>query len=121
MSITRMDIVRVDFPDEDEIPDCEFDSPHPAVVVQNDTANNRLSTATVVPVTTNIYQGHDYEVQLFPENDGVEQVCVAKANLIATISIEDRILNEEEWKMGRISSTKMNELEGAISSHLSIW
>ena len=121
MTITRGDIVRVDFPDQDEIPDVEFDSPHPAVVVQNNTENNRLDTVTVVPVTTNPYQGADYEVQLFPEDDGVEETSVAKINLITSVSIQDRIANEEEWKMGEISAIKMDELEAAISSHLSIW
>ena len=120
-SLNRGDIVRVDFPDGDEIPSSEFDSPHPAVVIQNDTANNRLETATVVPVTTNAYNGNDYEVRLFPERDGVEEASVAKANLIASISIRDRIINEEEWKMGEISPKKMDELEAAIRSHISIW
>lgn len=121
MTISRFDIVRVDFPDQDNIPDSEFDSPHPAVVIQNDTANSRLQTATVVPVTTNDYSGHDYEVQLFPEKDGVEKDSVAKANLIESVSISDRITNKDDWKMGEISSMKMEELEGAIASHLSIW
>lgn len=116
-----MDIVRVDFPEAETIPDPEFDSPHPAVVVQNDTANNQLDTATVVPVTTNKYQGTDFEVQLFSDRDGVKERSVAKANLIATVSIEDRITNESHWKMGEISPEKMDELEAAISSHLSIW
>jgi mRNA-degrading endonuclease toxin of MazEF toxin-antitoxin module len=120
-TLNRGDIVRVDFPDEDEIPSSEFDSPHPAVVVQNDTANNRLETATVVPVTTSGYNGNDYQVRLFPDCDGVEEESVAKANLIATVSISDRIINEEEWKMGEISPKKTDELEAAIRSHTSIW
>lgn len=87
MTISRFDVVRVDFPEQSKIPDSEFDSPHPAVVVQNDTSNNRLDTVTVVPVTTNDYSGRDYEMQLFPEKDGVEEVSVAKANLIASVSL----------------------------------
>lgn len=121
MALARGDIVRVDFPEEDEIPDCEFDSPHPAVVVQNNSANHQLDTVTVVPITTNEYSGKDFEVQLFPDEDGVERQSVAKANLIASVSIQDRITNEEEWKMGEIRPIKMDELEAAISSHLSIW
>lgn len=121
MTVSRFDVVRVDFPEQNKIPDSEFDSPHPAVVVQNNTANSRLDTATVAPVTTNAYSGHDYEVQLFPETDGVQEKSVAKANLLASVSIADRITNEDDWKMGEISSPKMNELEAAIASHLSIW
>lgn len=109
-TLNRGDIVRVDFPDEDDIPSSEFDSPHPAVIVQNDTANNQLETATVVPVTTSGYEGNNYEVRLFPDRDGVEEESVAKANLIATVSIRDRIINEREWKMGEISPKKMDEL-----------
>ncbi len=121
MTVARGDIVRIDFPEEDEIPDCEFDSPHPAVIVQNNSANHELATVTVVPITTNEYRGKGHEIQLFPDNDGVERQSVAKVNLIASVSIQDRIMNEEEWKMGEISPVKMDELEAAISSHLSIW
>lgn len=121
MTVAKGDIVRVDFPEKDEIPDCEFDSPHPAVVVQNNSANHQLDTVTVVPITTNEYSGKEYEVQLFQDEDGVERLSVAKVNLIASVSIQDRVTNEEEWKMGEISSIKMNELEAAIASHLSIW
>ena len=121
MTVSRFDVVRVDFPDQHKVPDSEFDSPHPAVVVQNNTANSRLDTVTVVPVTTNEYSGHDYEVQLFPEADGVEEKSVAKANLLASVSIADRITNKDDWKMGEISSPKMDELEATIASHLSIW
>lgn len=121
MTPSRGDIIRADFPDEDEIPDSEFDSPHPAVVIQNNTANHKLSTVTVIPVTSNEYNDYGYEVQLFPEKDGVEEVSVAKANLISSISIEERVTNEDEWKMGEISPKKMDELEASISSHISIW
>lgn len=121
MTVNRFDVVRVDFPEQNKIPDDEFDSPHPAVVVQNNTANSRLNTVTLVPVTTNEYSGHDYEVQLFPGTDGVDEKSVAKANLLASVSIADRVTNEDDWKMGEISSPKMNELEAAIASHLSIW
>jgi mRNA-degrading endonuclease toxin of MazEF toxin-antitoxin module len=55
-TLNRGDIVRVDFLMATN-PTSEFDSPHPAVVIQNDTANNRLETVTVVPVMTNVYDG----------------------------------------------------------------
>lgn len=121
MSLSRGDIVRVDFPEAEDIPDSEFDSPHPAIVIQNNTANHRLDTVTVVPVTTNDYNGHDYEVRLFAEKDGVKEESVAKVNLISSVSINDRVMNEKDWKMGGISGVKMDELEGAIRSHTSIW
>jgi hypothetical protein len=39
--------------------------------------------------------------EIFPDRDGVEEASVAKANLIASVSISDEIINENKYEWVR--------------------
>jgi len=123
-NISRGDVVRVSFPSDDDIPDEEFDSPHPAVVLQNDGLNRRKDTAVVIPVTTGSNADTLSEVKLQPGRDGVENESIAKLHQITTVSISERIVegyeDEAAWKEGEVSAQTMSDIENYLSYVLEI-
>lgn len=118
-SVSRGDIVWVTFPKPDNIPDEEFDNPHPSIVVQNDTKNHRLDTTVVVPLSTS-QNGADMlsDVELSSASEEVENDCVAKLEMLTTVSVPGRIMEQstdpEIWKMGEVSASKINEIESKL-------
>lgn len=124
-SVSRGDIVWVTFPDDDDLPDEEFDNPHPAVVIQNDTENHHLDSTVVVPITTSKTTATEqFEVELRAPSDGVEDDGVATLDMISSVSVPGRIMEVSEdpevWKMGEISVSKLNEIENRLEVLLSL-
>jgi len=119
-TVSRGDVVRVTFPPADETPDAEFEDPHPAVVLQNDSENSSIDSTVVIPVTSrNDQTPHQLlEVLLTPERDGVENESIAKLTQITTVSIPGRIMDEGEdeaaWKMGEVSPETMEDLSNKL-------
>lgn len=114
----------VSFPDDEDIPDNEFDGAHPAVIVQNDGQNDRRDTTVVIPVSTGTESDALSEVQLDSSGDGVEHDSIAKLHQITTVSTPDRIVeghdDESAWKMGEVSSHTMNNIENYLGYLLQI-
>lgn len=115
-SVSRGDIVWVTYPEPDDIPEEEFDNPHPSIVVQNDTKNHRLDTTVVVPLSTSQTSTDALsDVELSSASEEVESDCVAKLEMLTTVSVPGRIMEQstdpDVWKMGEISASKMNEVE----------
>lgn len=115
-SVSRGDIVWVTYPEPDDVPEEEFDNPHPSIVVQNDTKNHRLDTTVVVPLSTSQTSADTLsDVELSSASEEVESDCVAKLEMLTTVSVPGRIMEEstdpDVWKMGEISASKMNEVE----------
>lgn len=124
-SVTRGDIVWVTFPESDEVPDEVFDNPHPAIVVQNDSENERLDSTIVVPTTTSTTsESYFTSIELPAATEDVEEDCIAKPEMIATVSVPGQIMDESKdpdvWKMGELSASKMNDLEAALEVVLSL-
>lgn len=124
-SVSRGDIVWVNFPDPDEIPDEEFDNPHPAIVVQNDTRNHRYDTTVVAPLTTSQDSAEEFvDVSITASAEDVDEDSVAKLGMLSTVSVPGRIMNESEspdvWKMGELSASKINEIEARLEVLLGI-
>src|SRR5699024_6253010 len=119
-SVSRRDIIWVSFPDQNEIPPEEFDNPHPAIVIQNNSDNNSLDSTVVVPLTTN----QNGEVRLLTDvrvsaaTEDIDEDSTAKLNLLSSVSVPGRIFDEGEnegaWKIGEISPTKMTEIENKL-------
>jgi len=113
--VSRGDIVLVTFPDPEDALEGEFENPHPAVVLQNTSANQKLRSTVVVPLTSGSDSHPLREVQLSPKRDGVENDSVAMLSKISSVSIDGRIKDEDEdeaaWKMGEVSAESMNEIE----------
>lgn len=122
--VERGDIVRVSFPNPEDTFDGEFESPHPAIVLQNTSANNKLRSTIVIPVTSGSDTHHLREVQLAPEHDGVENDSIALLHKISCVSIQGRIKDESDdeaaWKEGQVSGETMNEIETKLSYLLAI-
>jgi len=73
-SVSRGDIVWVTFPEPDDVPDEEFDNPHPAIVIQNDTKNHRLDSTLVIPLTTSQKSAEALsDVELSAASEDVEE------------------------------------------------
>lgn len=118
-SVSRGDIVWVTYPEPDDVPKEEFDNPHPSVVVQNDTKNHRLDTTVVIPLSTSQASGEALsDVELSSSSEEVEDDCVAKLEMITTVSVPGRVMERstdpEVWKMGEISASKINEIESKL-------
>ncbi|RKD95650.1 type II toxin-antitoxin system PemK/MazF family toxin [Halopiger aswanensis] len=124
-SVSRGDVVWVTFPDPDDIPDEEFENPHPAVVVQNDTRNQRYDTTIVAPLTTSQDSPEEFaDVAVPSTSEGVEEDSIAKLGMLSTVSVPGRIMDQSEnsdvWKMGELSASKMNEIEARLEVLLGI-
>jgi len=124
-SVARGDVVYVTFPDPEDIPDEEFDNPHPAIVVQNDTRNHRYDTTIVAPLTTSQSSEEEFaDVQILSTSEGVDEDSIAKSGMLSTVSVPGRIMDHSEnpdiWKMGELSANKMNEIEARLEVLLGI-
>ena len=121
---SRGDVVRVSFPDDEDIPDEEFDGPHPAVVLQNDGLNERKDTVVVIPVSSGSNADALSEVKLQPGRDGVENESIAKLHQITTVSISERIVegydDESAWKEGEVSAQTLSNIENYLGYVLEI-
>lgn len=114
----RGDVVNVSFPDADDIPDAEFEDPHPAVVIQNNNDNRRRDATVVIPCTDGEDPHPIFEVLLLPGEDGVDKKTKAVVNQITTVSIPERIKNISDdpdvWKKGEVRQEKMTEIENVL-------
>lgn len=124
-SVSRGDVVWVTFPDPEDVPDEEFENPHPAVVVQNDTRNHKFETTLVVPLTTSQTSEEEFaDIAISSSSEEVDDDCVAKLGLLSAVSVPGRIMDESEnpevWKMGELSAGKMSEIEAHLEILLGI-
>lgn len=115
----------VTFPDPDDIPDEEFENPHPAVVVQNDHRNYNYDTTIVAPLTTNQTSEEEFaDVAISATSEGVDTDSVAKLGLLSAVSVPGRIMDESDdpdvWKMGELSASKLSEIEAKLEILLGI-
>lgn len=119
-SVERGDIVWVTFPDPEEVPDEEFENPHPAVVIQNNSRNHEYDTTIVAPLTTSQDSTKCLaDVSVSSATEDVEKDSIAKLGMLTVVSVPGRIMEESEnpetWKMGELSAGKMNEIENRLN------
>lgn len=112
MKIRRGDLVLVDL---DPTKGGEIQKTRPAVVIQNDTGNERSATTIVAPVTST-YQGYPFEVELETDEEDVEKDSSVLLDQIRAVSIEHRVLR----KLGDVSRGKMREVNEAIRFSLGV-
>lgn len=121
---SRGDIVWVTFPDDDDIPDEEFDNPHMAVVLQNDGQNSRRDSTIVVPISSGAATENLTEVDIPSYDEDVDEDSHAVLTQITTVSIPNRIKDEDEdpsaWKQGELSDERLSEIENYLASLLRI-
>lgn len=107
------DLIHVDFtPSEDSEPG-EFENPHPAVVVQYTSSDDRA--VVVAPVSSRDKQSRAREVGLPETVDGLDSDSVVILNLITTVSFEGRVRLEadssDSWRLGKTPPRKMEEIQ----------
>lgn len=124
-TVSRGDVVWVTFPDPEDIPEEEFENPHPAVVVQNDTRNHRYDTTIVAPLSTSQTSEEEFaDVAISSTSEEVDDDSIAKLGLLSAVSVPGRIIDQSEdpkiWKMGELSTSKMSEIEAHIEVLLGI-
>lgn len=91
----------------------EINKTRPALIISNDIGNQFAETITIIPVTSNVEKVFPFEVLLPVEETGLSKNSKAKCNQIRTID-KRRLLNP----LGKISSEKIKEVEGALRIHL---
>lgn len=118
-------MVWVTFPDPEEVPEEEFENPHPSVVVQNDTRNEKFEITIVAPLSTSQESEEEFaDVGISSTGEGVEDDCIAKLGMLSSVSVPGRIMDQSDnpdvWKMGELSASKMNEIEAHMEVLLGI-
>jgi mRNA-degrading endonuclease toxin of MazEF toxin-antitoxin module len=124
-TVSRGDVVWVTFPDPEDVPEEEFENPHPAIVVQNDTRNHKYDTTVVAPLTTTQTSTEEFvDVEISSTSEEVDNNSIAKLGLLSAVSVPGRIMDQSEnpdvWKMGELSASKMNEIEARLEVLLGI-
>lgn len=107
------DLIHVDFTPRSESEPGEFEDPHPAVVVQYTSQEDRA--VVVAPVSSRDKRSRSREVELPGTLDGLESDSVAILNLITTVSFEGRIKQSGDstrsWLLGKVPPRKMEEIQ----------
>lgn len=107
------DLIHVDFTPSEESETGEFEDPHPAVVVQYTSSDDRA--VVVAPVSSRDKQSYSREVRLPGTIDGLSSDSVAILNLITTVSFEGRIKPEDDdsdsWRLGKVPPQRMEEIQ----------
>ena len=93
----------------------EISKTRPVLIVSNDINNQYAATVSILPLTSTTAKIYPFEVFL-PKGEGnLSNDSKAKANQIRTID-KQRIGD----KIGKISASKLEEIETAILIHLGI-
>lgn len=93
----------------------EISKTRPVLIVSNDVNNKYAATITTVPITSTTEKIYPFEVFL-PQGEGhLTNDSKAKANQIRTI---DKLRLKR--RLGKISGSKLKEIEKAILIHLEI-
>jgi len=85
----------------------------PAVVIQNDLANRRSPTVTLVPLTSKTERVFPFQVLIAAGEGGLPHQSKALCEQVRTVS-RQRL----ERCLGRLSSERMGEIRLALDRHL---
>ena len=93
----------------------EISKTRPVLIVSNDVNNQFAATVSILPITSTTAMIYPFEVFLPAGEGNLSNDSKAKANQIRTI--DNQRIN---GKIGKISKSKLNEIENAILIHLGI-
>lgn len=113
-----MDLARGDifYANLDPVVGVEQAGTRPVLIVQNDEANTRIPTVTVVPITSNVRASHFLFTVLLPANEsGLPRHSVALVFQIRTLD-KSRLTR----KVGQLSDGIMEEVDRALEIHLDL-
>ncbi|MEZ3144447.1 type II toxin-antitoxin system PemK/MazF family toxin [Halobaculum sp. MBLA0143] len=108
------DLIHVDFTPSERSKPGEFEDPHPAVVVQYTSQDDRA--VVVAPVSSREKDSRSREVKLPAETPGLDEESVVILNLITTVSFDGRVEPEDDgdldsWRLGKVPPKKMEEVQ----------
>ena len=114
MVVSRGDIF---FANLDPVVGAEQAGVRPVLVVQNDEANARIPTVTVVPITSNLRASRFLFTVLLPSAEtGLSKDSVALVFQVRTLD-KSRLQN----KVGHLSESLMDQIDRAIIIHLDLF
>ena len=99
--------------DLDPVVGSEIGKSRPAVVVQNDLANQSSPTVTVVPLSTKVDRVYPFQVLLVPGEGGLPRASKALCEQIRSVS-RQRL----SQCLGRLSDERLSEIKVALDRHL---
>jgi len=86
----------------------------PALIIQNDIGNEKAPTTIIAAISSSI-KLYPMNVLIEPPEGGLDHPSIVKTSQILTVS-KKRL----EKQLGKLSDSKMNEVEGALKLSLSI-
>ncbi len=117
MTVARGDVVLIDFPQEVGKPPKR----RPAVVIQSDRNNSRLTDSIFAMITSNVSRAHEDTQDLVDVSTeegratGLQRNSVIKSEIIQTLPI--RLVSR---RIGRLSEPLLKALEAALQSSLAL-
>ncbi len=97
----------------DPVVGSEIGKTRPAVILQNDLANETSPTVTIVPISSKLRRVYPFQVRLSAGDSGLERESKALCEQIRTISRE-RLVN----KLGHLSQESLDQIRTALDRHL---
>ena len=117
MKVSRGDVVLVDFPFASGV----ASKLRPAIVVQNDLNNRRLSTTIIAPITSKLrHQNEPTQVPIDPTSPDGRQTGLLTASAIKCeniATVENRLIRR---KIGSAPADLLVQLEAALKAALAI-
>lgn len=117
VTVRRGDIVTVDLGrrDDDDTRGHEVYKERPAVVIQNDTGNERSGTTIVAPVLDG-FTGYPFQIDLPASTPGLRKDSHAALDQIRTVDITERVLDN----VGGVDVQRMDDIDRAIRLSLGL-
>lgn len=106
----RGDVVRVAL---DPVVGSEVGKTRPAVVLQNDLANETSPTVTVLPISSNVRRVFPFQVRLPAGEGGLERESKVLCEQIRTVSRERLV-----GKLGELGEDRLAAIREALDRHL---
>ena len=108
--MNRGDVFMVDL---DPVVGSEVGKKRPAVVLQNDLANQSSPTVTVVPISSKTRRVFPFQVRLNAGDGGLPRESKALCEQIRTVSRE-----RLSRRVGHLSEERLSEIRKALNRHL---
>jgi mRNA interferase MazF len=108
--IQRGDVFLVNL---DPVTGSEVGKTRPAVVLQNELANQSSPTVTVIPISSRVERVFPFQVRIPRGEGGLERESKALCEQIRTLS-RSRLLQ----RLGQLSPARLEEIHVALDRHL---
>jgi len=108
--VRRGDVYQVSL---DPVRGSEIGKTRPAVVLQNDLANETSPTITVVPISSKAHRIYPFQVRLGAGDGGLARESKVLCEQIRTVSRERLV-----QKLGHVTAQHLDQIKKALDRHL---